>query len=450
MIKTIRLAFVSVSIWLAISCLKETPLPIAADFSISYTEGNMTSPVSIEIDNLSYGADRYEWTFEGGNPSVSGEKNPGVVVFSEPGDHRITLKIANKVDERTKEMTVHVDSAVVIGFDVDIQVNDISPADVLITNRTTGGSTFKWTFEGGEPSESSEKDPGIVRFAQEGEHKIKLVVGNGSRTYSMEKSLTLRPGMKADFDYEPLPVDMDMEAPLTLKVRNLTENGVNFRWDVPGATITEPESADSTFVRFLSTGRYAITLTASDGKREERVTKEVVIRPNSGILIRKGLRFGISEARNTVGCFYSVSENTVLTSDAIEERRLGGKVDFGFFGLNSSFEYCYFFSPSESRASAFPPINGAKSCTFVNNPEKQGITIDEMIYDGIVSASGFDGISMFEEPARGYFTGEESPHYVLLRTGEGRRGIIRINEFHVAGSGSYIMADLKIEKQEDE
>ena len=50
------------------SCLKENAIPISSSFSIEVAE-DKTAPVIIKLQNDSYGADEYEWIFEGGLPS---------------------------------------------------------------------------------------------------------------------------------------------------------------------------------------------------------------------------------------------------------------------------------------------------------------------------------------------------------------------------------------------
>ena len=62
------------------SCLKETAIPVSSSFSIEVAE-DKTAPVIIKLQNDSYGADEYEWTFEGGEPSSSREKQPGAVTL---------------------------------------------------------------------------------------------------------------------------------------------------------------------------------------------------------------------------------------------------------------------------------------------------------------------------------------------------------------------------------
>ena len=51
------------------SCLKETAIPISSSFSIEVAE-DKTAPVIIKLQNDSYGADEYEWIFEGGRAKL--------------------------------------------------------------------------------------------------------------------------------------------------------------------------------------------------------------------------------------------------------------------------------------------------------------------------------------------------------------------------------------------
>ena len=205
-----QLAILGFTILLS-SCLKETTVPIESAFTIESSE-DKTSPVAIQLKNKSYGADEYEWTFEGGQPSSSTDKNPGKVVFTQAGEHKITLRVWNAVEERTSQQTIRVDSAMTIDFDFTVAVNDIAPGTVSIINKSKGGRQYEWTFEGGIPSISNQQHPGTITFADGGEHKIHLKVFNGSKYEELTKILTLQPPMQADFSYAPVPVDQDWEA----------------------------------------------------------------------------------------------------------------------------------------------------------------------------------------------------------------------------------------------
>ena len=203
------------------SCIKETAVPIESTFTIEASE-DKTSPVTIQLKNESYGAEEYEWTFEGGIPSSSNESTPAKVVFTQAGEHKITLRVWNAVEEKTSQQTIRVDSAMTIDFDFSIALNDIAPGMVSITNKSKGGNQYEWIFEDGIPSTSNLQHPGTITFADGGEHKIHLKVFNGSRYEELSKIFTLKARMHADFSYTPGAVDQDWEAPLTLSSQRIS------------------------------------------------------------------------------------------------------------------------------------------------------------------------------------------------------------------------------------
>ena len=184
--------------FLVSSCLNETVVPIKSAFTIEAPE-DKTSPVTIQLKNESYGADEYEWTFEGGQPGSSTDKSPGKVVFTQAGEHKITLRVWNAVEEKTSQQTLRVDSAMTIDFDFSIALNDIAPGVISITNKSKGGSQYEWTFEGSIHSTSNRQHPGAMTFADGGEHKIHLRVFNGSKNEERTKTLTRQPPIQADF-----------------------------------------------------------------------------------------------------------------------------------------------------------------------------------------------------------------------------------------------------------
>lgn len=430
------------------SCLHEQSVPISSSFSIEVAE-DKTSPVVVQLKNESYGADEYEWTFEGGEPSSSREKQPGSVTFTEPGEHKIRLRVKNAVEEKVSEQTIRVDSALSLNFDYEIAINDIAPAVVSLRNLSKGGSHYEWTFEGGAPSSSTSAYPSAVTFKDGGEHKIHLRVFNGSRYEEISKTFTLQAPMHADFSYAPSAVDQDWEAPLTLITKNLTTSGLTYEWQCAGATVHQAE-AESTTIRFERAGNYKLTLLARNGKEEQRIEKTLTIKPNSGIIEQSDLKLGINEAKNTIGCFYSAYAGGVVTSKHIADAQLGNKVDFGFFALNSAFNYCYFFAPNEAATSSFPPIAGARGASFVHQLASYGITLSDADFESIKQATDFNRFQQWRETSPKHFDKNRSPHFVLLRTADGRRGIVRVKRYVFAGAASYILADIKLEKRPEE
>ena len=430
------------------SCLKETAVPIESAFTIEASE-DKTSPVPIQLKNESYGADAYEWTFEGGTPGRSNERTPAKVVFTQAGEYKITLRVWNAVEERTSQQTIKVDSAMTIDFDFSIALNDIAPGVVSITNKSKGGSQYEWAFEGGVPSTSNKRFPEAITFAEGGEHKIRLRVFNGSKYEELTKAFTLQPSMQVDFLYKPLPVDQDWEAPLTLTTINLTTGGLSYRWICDGAQVLSPIK-QTTSVRFEHPGTYKLQLTAGNGKEEKTVEKTIMIKPNTGIIKQNDVRFGINEAKNSIGCFYSAKFGGVLTFNQIAQDKLGVWVDFGFFALNSSFNYCYFFAPNQAKSNSFPEIENAQGATFVNTPGAMGININDAVFENIKRASDLNQFAKWSEMTQTSFSKSSISHFVLVRTVDGRKGVIRVKKFVKAGARSYIVADVILEKRTGE
>lgn len=430
------------------SCLKETAVPIESVFTIEASE-DKTSPITIQLKNESYGADEYEWTFEGGVPGSSNQRAPGNVVFSQAGEHKITLRVWNAVEEKTSQQTIRVDSAMTIDFDFSIALNDIAPGVVSITNKSKGGSKYEWAFEGGVPSTCSERFPEAITFAEGGEHKIRLRVFNGSKYEELTKAFTLQPSMQVDFSYKPLPVDQDWEAPLTLTTTNLTTGGLSYRWICDGAQVISPIK-QTTSVRFEHPGTYKLQLIAGNGKEEKTKEKTIKIKPNTGIIKQNDVRFGINEAKNSIGCFYSAKFGGVLTSNQIAQDKSGVWVDFGFFALNSSFNYCYFFAPNQAKSNSFPEIDLAQGATFVNTPGAMGININDAVFENIKRASDLNRFTKWSEMTQTSFSKSTISHFVLVRTADGRKGVIRVKKFVKDGARSYIVADVILEKRTGE
>jgi len=401
------------------------------------------------MENNTTGADFYEWTFEGGIPAQSKEREPGQVTFTAPGEHKITLRAKNHDVEDSKELIIQVDSAVTVSFDCQILVNDFAPALVSFSNQTHGACSYEWNFEGGTPSTSSFADPGIIRFDGEGVHKISLEASNGSETFLFEQTVILQPTLLCDFLMTPiLYADEEMEAPLNVMLKNISRSALFVSWQSDGGIIAD-RNAEETAVLFTQPGSYTVTLTADNLKEQKSTQQQITVKPNSGIYTFENLHFGISQARNSVGCFFSSAQKCVIKSNEITSTEIGESVDIGFFALNSAFDYCYFFSPDRATASAFAEIPGATS-TQVNNRSSNPITqtdFEEIATAADLNAYRFDpDLGSGEGDQGDAFALDPLPHFSFFKTQDGRRGIAMIKEAFPIGAESYVIADIKIEK----
>ena len=201
MLKTLINFFFISSLALVTSCYQEQEIPVTIDFAYAVTEGSFTVPVEITLTNNTTGADFYNWTMMGATPSSSNKKQPDAITYSQAGTYIIKLEAWNDTQRSFKEITVQLDSAVTLDFNVDILVNDFAPATAQITNNTRGASSYEWTFQGGTPETSTVADPPNILFSTPGEHVITLKISNGRESYTSSKTVTLKAALDTDFEH---------------------------------------------------------------------------------------------------------------------------------------------------------------------------------------------------------------------------------------------------------
>lgn len=428
------------------SCYKESRLLVNADFQATIEDDNYTAPVKVSFENNTTGADFYKWTFEGGEPAISTEKVPEKVIYPKAGAYKIVLEAWNDHERSTKEFTFEVDSAVTIGFDADVLINDFAPATVRITNTTTGASTFQWTFERGEPSASTERYPEDILFKEAGEHTISLTVNNGRETFNYSKKIKLELPMSVDFDIEPSFDDYDYEAPFTASLTNKTISGLTYEWTAGGGTIAD-KNDENTTVTFQNPGTYDIVLKAGNGKETKTLERQVVIKANSNLYIVKDVKFGIKPAVNTVGSFFSLDTRSIIPQDEVSAEN-GKNIHILFYGINATFEKCYFTSPDMASSSGFYSIPNATKTYFVNTLETSGLTFAGNTFESMATDAPLKAIDIKSASnTTSWFISNPVGRIVLFETADGRKGAIKVKAFVSEGSLSYVLADIKYQKE---
>lgn len=166
--------------------------PVRVDFSIDNVVDNF-SPAKFKLKNLSYGANTYSWTFEGGTPSKSDLKDPDSITFAEPGLHTITLEVGNGRESYTLQKSISVAPYLQAGFDFEVVLEDDDfeiPVKTKFINTSVSATSYQWTFEGAEPNTSNDPNPEVI-FTSKGTHNITLTATNGKETKSFSKQITV-------------------------------------------------------------------------------------------------------------------------------------------------------------------------------------------------------------------------------------------------------------------
>lgn len=436
--------FISLAL-LVLTCVDEQAIPVTIDISYAVSNGSYTVPADVTISNNTTGADFYRWTFEGATPTTSNKKQPGTISFSQAGTYIVKLEAWNDFQRSEKEITIQLDSAVTLDFQLDILVNDFVPATVKITNGTEGASSYEWTFEGGNPATSTLANPPNVLFDTPGEHTITLRVGNGREFFSSSQTIFLKPALLPDFEIIPSFEDEDYEAPLMATLQNKTISGIRYTWSSTAGTI-QNTSAEHTEISLPSAGEYTVTLTVDNDKETKNIQRTITVKENTNLYVMENITLGISAAHNTIGTLYSPRlRQTILSGDLNAEN--GPLIDLAFFAINSSFGYSRFISPDSSTKFSFPSIPNAQHTYIINDVETSGLSFTVTDFDAMINDVPIASLPIqAHDSGVAYFASEETPRIVLFETHDGRKGAIKIKSFVSAGLESRIVADIKIQK----
>ncbi|WP_185154303.1 LamG domain-containing protein [Fulvivirga sp. M361] len=251
-----------------------SPMPVKAKFSVN--DSSIVVGQEVIFTDASTGEPTsWEWSFEGGNPSGSSDRNPRVT-YNQPGEYSVELTVSNGRNSDTIEKEELI--VVISEIKADFFVNDSSIVvgqEVTFTDTSTGEPTnWEWSFEGGSPSSFSGRNPKVT-YDQPGEYSVKLTASNGSSADMTEKE---------EFVKVFLPVD----ASFTADQMTINEGGkVNFtdtsegtlqsrRWTFEGGT--PGTSVDSNpEVTYSTAGTYRVTLNVSNEASSDTEEKEAFI-----------------------------------------------------------------------------------------------------------------------------------------------------------------------------
>ncbi len=445
---TSKILFLPFTFLILTACQKEQVSEINIDVTYTTADSNFSIPAKVKFINNTTGATKYEWTFEGGEPAASTKKDPGVITFHTKGVHKVTLTASDRDNKKVKEWMITVDSAIKVNFDTAVILNNYSPVTVHVTNKTLGCTSYTWTFEGGTPANSTLQNPPDVTFTTVGNHKITLTVNSAIGKFTATKTITVLPALQADFNILPSFEDEDYEASLTATLENKTISGVNYTWSCTGATISNV-NAQSPTIYFTTEGTYNVTLKAENGKDTKTITKPIIVKPNTNLRTHKDIKLGINPARSTIGSFYSTKLRKIFKQgDNIDTA--GKWIDIVYFGLNKNFTYNKFISPDSVSGYNFNAIPLASATKFINSQELCGCGVSFTItdFDNMVNDMPLRSLTI-NPTASGWkqFTNAVIPRIILFQTKDGRKGAIKVKQFVPDENNSYIIVDIKIQKE---
>ncbi|MCF8275695.1 MAG: PKD domain-containing protein [Flavobacteriales bacterium] len=193
--KTVLPVLATAAIYTGISGCGNDNIPPKAEFialSTSITAGQSVT-FSDESEDNGYDIQYWEWTFEGGTPATSTERNP-IVVYAVVGVYDVTLSVGNSLLGNTMfkpnyiTVTAAPDLAPTAQFTASV-TELYEGGNVNFTDQSTSTPTsWAWTFEGGTPATSTVQNPTGIVYANPGAYDVTLVATNANGSNTLLKS----------------------------------------------------------------------------------------------------------------------------------------------------------------------------------------------------------------------------------------------------------------------
>ncbi|WP_020526973.1 LamG domain-containing protein [Flexithrix dorotheae] len=159
--------------------------------SFSVDKEEITQGLTVNFSDSSAGnPTNWIWTFEGGTPSTSREKNPEIT-YEHPGNYDVTLVASNenKSSILTKKAYITVlkpNPELKASFSSDLG-NIYQGQTITFSDSSAGNPTnWIWTFEGGTPSTSTERNPKIT-YEYPGNYDVTLIASNENKSSILTK-----------------------------------------------------------------------------------------------------------------------------------------------------------------------------------------------------------------------------------------------------------------------
>jgi PKD repeat protein len=177
---------------------KEITLQLDSAVTLNFSADilvNDFAPATVQITNNTRGASSYEWTFEGGTPETSTLADPPTILFSNPGEYTITLKISNGRELYTSTKTITVKEALDADFEIipSFQDEDYeAPFTASLLNKTISGLRYTWSSTGGKIANPSAENAEIY-FAAPGDYTVMLSAENDKETQFIEQTIQVKP-----------------------------------------------------------------------------------------------------------------------------------------------------------------------------------------------------------------------------------------------------------------
>ncbi len=175
-------------------------MPIA-DFTANRTR--LPAGETVTFTNRSQRSTAWTWTLQGGEPASSTEENP-TITYNNIGTYNVTLTARNRQgNEDTKTRASYIEVVAPpteppTAYFAANQVTVIAGNSIDFTDLSQGEPwVWQWSFEGAQPTSSTDQNPHNIRYNNIGSFNVTLIVRNtlGADTLTIEDYIHVIPSI---------------------------------------------------------------------------------------------------------------------------------------------------------------------------------------------------------------------------------------------------------------
>ncbi|MGB0523897.1 MAG: PKD domain-containing protein [Flammeovirgaceae bacterium] len=252
-----------------------------ADFS-SNTQSVPAGAYVNFVDQSTNNPTTWEWTFNGGSPAISYDKNPKIT-YQTPGTYLVTLQVSNAGGTDSKTITGYI---TVTNLGGTAPTANFSASSTTITagqsinfsdQSSNAPTSWSWSFPGGSPASSTNQNPTIT-YNTAGTYEVSLTASNNFGTDVETKSayITVNPAGNppvADFIANSTTINEGESVTFT---DQSTNTPTTWSWSFEGGSPASSTTQNPT-VTYNTAGTYEVSLTASNSFGTDVETKTAYI-----------------------------------------------------------------------------------------------------------------------------------------------------------------------------
>lgn len=216
--------------------------------------------------------DSFQWDFGDGNTSTL--ENP-THIYSAYGSYLVTLTAENSCGTRSVQQEILVQSLPTAAFTTNDNPVCAGGQVQFINNSSSSATSYQWTFEGGVPATSTDREP-VVTYATPGTYNVSLTVTNnsGSSNAIINDYITVEEWPLSSFSYTT--------DTLVFSGQFTGTQGVSVVWNFGDGSVSTDLNPTHVYPDF---GTYDVTLVSSNSCGQDTISQivNVFIRPEAGI-----------------------------------------------------------------------------------------------------------------------------------------------------------------------